>query len=159
MITQYKLTQTMALDYATNPSNLYLNPYKDSLLNAIAIDEWPAAAYAKSLLYLIKGEQLGFVVPIMPRESSQFVQKSDTKDESVKIYPNPASHELIIEAKKDALLSKIEINSLQGSLIKSFSCNASKITIDTDFIPDGMYYIKIIFDDHNSTSQLIQILH
>ncbi|GAB1398069.1 hypothetical protein MASR1M65_28490 [Saprospiraceae bacterium] len=55
---QFVATQRIALEYAMNPSNLYLSATKDSLLHAIAADEWPAAAYAKSLLYLIKGEYL-----------------------------------------------------------------------------------------------------
>ena len=160
MITQYKLTQTMALDYATNPSNLYLNPYKDSLLNAIAIDEWPAAAYAKSLLYLIKGEQLGFAVPIMPRESNTLPKSEKTTEEIVKIFPNPSIQSLNIKSLDPKLnLVKIELLNLQGFSLKLIESNVKSQILDVSTIANCTYLIIIELSDGTRINKSIQVFH
>lgn len=160
MITQYKLTQTMALDYATNPSNLYLNPYKDSVLHAIAMDEWPVAAYAKSLLYLIKGEQLGFAVPIMPRESNTLPKSEKTTEEIVKIFPNPSIQSLNIKSLDPKLnLVKIELLNLQGFSLKLIESNVKSQILDVSTIANGTYLIIIELSDGTRINKSIQVFH
>ena len=146
--------------YAMTPSNLYLSTYKDSLLHAIAEDEWPAAAYAKSLLYLIKGETFGFIPPVLPREASW--RESDRNSSAaslVNVFPNPANNEITVVAGNGRILSEIEIFSIQGKKLKTISCDENRKLISTSSLPEGMYIIRASTEGGELSTRLIQIIH
>ena len=146
--------------YVMNPSNLYLSATKDSLLHAIAADEWPAAAYAKSLLYLIKGETFGFIPPVLPREASW--RESDRNSSAaslVNVFPNPANNEITVVAGNGRILSEIEIFSIQGKKLKTISCDENRKLISTSSLPEGMYIIRASTEGGELSTRLIQIIH
>ena len=57
----------------------------------------------------------------------------------VKIYPNPVSDNLTIEAAPQA---KIEISNIEGQLIKTIATRAIKQTSDVSAFPGGVYLWK-----------------
>jgi len=157
---QLKATLHIAMDYAMTPSNSYLSPYKDSLLHAIANDEWPAAAYAKSLLYLIKGETFGFIVPVMPREARNTGNDADLIADVVKLYPNPANQSINIKALYPyTSIVKIEILNLQGSRLKTIESNTNIENIDVAGLANGSYFLRIELSDGSLVNKSIQIIH
>jgi len=146
--------------YAMNPSNLYLSATKDSLLHAIATDEWPAAAYAKSLLYLIKGETFGFIPPVLPREASWHESDKNSSTTSlVNVFPNPANNEMTVVADDGSILSEIEVFSIQGKKLKTIKCNEDRKVISTSSLPEGMYIIRAGIEGGGLSTRLIQIIH
>ena len=157
---QFVATQRIALEYAMNPSNLYLSAYKDSLLHAIAADEWPAAAYAKSLLYLIKGESFNFIPPVLPRESSwRESDKNSSAANLVNVFPNPANNEITVVADNGSILSEIQVYTLQGKSIRKIVCNSNKGLVNTSQLSDGLYIIKVLLEGNISATKLIQVIH
>ena len=146
--------------YAMNPSNLYLSATKDSLLHAIATDEWPAAAYAKSLLYLIKGETFGFIPPVLPREASWHESDRNSSASSlVNVFPNPANNEMTVVADDGSILSEIQVYTLQGKSIRRIDCNSNRGLVNTSQLSDGLYIIKVLLERNVSTTKLIQVIH
>ena len=130
--------------YAMNPSNLYLNAYKDSLLHAIAADEWPAAAYAKSLLYLIKGETFDFIPPVLPREATWHESNKNTSATSlVNVFPNPANNEMTVVADDGSILSEIQVYTLQGKSIRRIDCNSNRGLVNTSQLSDVDFLNKV----------------
>lgn len=157
---QFIATQSIALEYAKNPANLYLDPYKDSLLHAIATDEWPAAAYAKSLLYLIKGEMPRFKAPVLPREFNAINKLDNSLSEIAKVFPNPTSQSLNIEITEPELeLVKIEILSLLGRKISEKEANSKTEIIDVSTIANGSYLLRIQLSNDSFVNKIFQIIH
>ena len=146
--------------YAITPSNLYLSAYKDSLLHAIAADEWPAAACAKSLLYLIKGESFNFIPPVLPRESSwRESDKNSSAANLVNVFPNPANNEMTVVADNGSILSEIQVYTLQSKSIRRIDCNSNRGLVNTSQLSDGLYIIKVILEGNVSITKLIQVIH
>jgi hypothetical protein len=126
----------------------------------ISNDEWPAAAHAKSLLYLIKGETFGFTVPVMPREARNTGNDADLIAEVVKLYPNPANQSINIKALYPyTSIVKIEILNLQGSRLKTIESNTNIENIDVAGLANGSYFLRIELSDGSLVNKSIQIIH
>ncbi|MBL7830765.1 MAG: T9SS type A sorting domain-containing protein [Saprospiraceae bacterium] len=157
---QFKATQLIAVEYAQAPQYFWLTGTKDSLLHAIANDEWPAAAHAKSLLYLIKGETFDFSVPILPRSSERKFAEQQSSDSAFKVYPNPVEHSLNIESTKSkVLIDEIQLSSLQGQIIKTLRVDAEKTMLDVSNMNAGMYLLKVQLADATTGVRIIQVIH
>ncbi|MFA4853644.1 MAG: DNRLRE domain-containing protein [Bacteroidales bacterium] len=59
---------------------------------------------------------------------------------SLSVYPNPATNNLIIEAPQKA---SIEILNLQGQLIKTLAASSNKTSVDVSAFPSGVYFIRV----------------
>jgi hypothetical protein len=126
----------------------------------ISNDEWPAAAHAKSLLYLIKGETFGFTVPVMPREARNTGNDADLIAEVVKLYPNPANQSINIEVLTSNLrLVKIEILNLQGVSLKAIETNTNIQNLDISAFANGTYILRLELSDGTKVNKSIQIQH
>ena len=77
---------------------------------------------------------------------------STPKDEvlGVSIYPNPASDKLYFQGLM-AEIQGVEIYSLQGKLIRSYTINISEI--DVSQLSSGIYFIKVLTSDGRKTVQ------
>jgi len=58
---------------------------------------------------------------------------------NVSVYPNPAINNLMIESSQPAI---VEISNMQGQLIKTFTINRDKTSIDISAFSSGMYFVK-----------------
>ncbi len=128
--------------------------------SCISNDEWPAAAHAKTLLYLIKGETFGFTVPVMPREARNTGNDADLIADVVKLYPNPANQSINIKALYPyTSIVKIEILNLQGSRLKTIESNTNIENIDVAGLANGSYFLRIELSDGSLVNKSIQIIH
>ena len=128
--------------------------------SCISNDEWPAAAHAKTLLYLIKGETFGFTVPVMPREARNIGNDADLIAEVVKLYPNPANQSINIEVLTSNLrLVKIEILNLQGVSLKAIETNTNIQNLDISAFANGTYILRLELSDGTKVNKSILIQH
>lgn len=74
-------------------------------------------------------------------------------NEQIKIYPNPTTDKLIIEA---VINSKIEIINIQSQIVKTISIVNSITTIDISNLVRGFYTVKIITNNGFIARKLIK---
>lgn len=74
----------------------------------------------------------------------------------VKIYPNPASHNVTIDMDKSVFKgsTQIQILDIQGRSIKQFESDDNTTTLSISDLPRGTYFVKIHFE----TSQIVKKL-
>lgn len=80
-----------------------------------------------------------------PRQTYCNITTSDNElsaNTSISLYPNPTNSNLNIETEKT--ISKIEFFNIQGELVKT----ASTKLISIQELPNGLYFAKVVFDDH-----------
>ncbi|MDR2084961.1 MAG: C10 family peptidase [Bacteroidales bacterium] len=65
----------------------------------------------------------------------------------IKIYPNPASDYINIEAEN---ITEISIIDISGKTVKNIQTKSNQITITTSELLDGIYFLKITFEDNKS---------
>jgi len=75
---------------------------------------------------------------------NQIVSNIPNKNNTYSVYPNPATHHLIIESTDNSNL--ISIYTLNGILIRKFKYNLNIIQIDVNDIASGAYILKISND-------------
>lgn len=80
--------------------------------------------------------------------SSSGVGVNELYRTGVNIYPNPANESFTV----DGLVGKsqIQILDVQGKLLKSYSTTDSKLVVERENLPSGVYFVKI--SDANTTS-------
>lgn len=97
-------------------------------------------------------DKLGFEYKSTSAENIKSAKKQ------VKIYPNPASNSVKLEIPGDGFSASktIKIFSAGGILVmqKEWSGGQSE-TVETSGFPDGLYFVQVLGDQHNSTSKLI----
>lgn len=62
------------------------------------------------------------------------------KNNFIKIYPNPADDNIIIEIPEKAT---IEISNIQGQLIKTLAASGTKTNVDVSALPCGVYVVEV----------------
>jgi len=73
---------------------------------------------------------------------------------NVKVYPNPAVHQITIDAKED-IFTRIEIMNAQGKLIYSRIFNNFKTTIGTEKFNSGIYFVRVYFNKQVESKKLV----
>ena len=76
------------------------------------------------------------------------------EEDRVKLYPNPASSTAIIELPEEISRSYVEIYTLSGVLLLSEYIENKK-TLPIEYLPNGVYFVKITFNDKLITKKLI----
>ena len=74
-------------------------------------------------------------------------------NDKIKIYPNPTSHQLIIES-EELLFKKIDIINVTGKTIKSIKQNINIINV-TD-LSNGIYFIKVFTEEKTITKKFVK---
>jgi hypothetical protein len=62
------------------------------------------------------------------------------------VYPNPVSEVLNIDVDSSNLNSKVNLYSITGQLLQSFSINETENTIDVAGLAPGIYFLEIKSD-------------
>ena len=70
---------------------------------------------------------------------------------NVKVYPNPATHQITVEAEN---LKSISIVDVLGKVVYSTSSDSSKETIDISKLTKANYFIKIVTTDGEITKTI-----
>ena len=155
---QFKLSQSIALEYAQAPGTFVLTFVKDSILHVIANGEYSSAANAKSLLYLIKGETFGFSVPVLPRSNGSVVNEKSATSQLL-VYPNPTSQLLSVETSNGIDIVELQLVNMQGSVIMTATPNVQKYQLETSTIPQGVYLLKVSLSNQSFDTIKVQIIH
>jgi hypothetical protein len=94
---------------------------------------------------------------ICVRGNSTLAVNQDTHRSSIKIYPNPASNYILIFFTTDYGHAKIELVDSLGKVIvnKQIKKNTSEYRIETDGIPDGIYYLSVSNDNNKDRFKII----
>lgn len=112
-------------------------------------------------IYLIKTDSLGISTAVVLNVTTGIndVVKSASKEFTV--YPNPANIRVTIRSASDAISSGsiflINVTDLLGRTQISFSTNdiSEPVSIDTELLKTGVYFITIISENYYSTQKLI----
>jgi len=67
------------------------------------------------------------------------------KENGINIFPNPAINKITIENIQQTAptTANIEISNIEGQLIKTFTTNENKTSIDVSALPSGVYFVKV----------------
>lgn len=82
----------------------------------------------------------------------------DKLDEQLRLYPNPATHELIIKSNKNHIVQQIEIISNDGKHVYSEINRSQKKKFNlniADFTP-GVYYVRALINDQEVVKQFVK---
>jgi len=71
------------------------------------------------------------------------------------LYPNPTSG--IFNVRTSKQISQIEIFNFQGTIILNRSINDKHINLDLTLFPDGIYYIRLKFQDNTFLTEKLMI--
>ncbi len=77
------------------------------------------------------------------------------KDNLVYVYPNPSSSELKIELANNARFD-FEIIDLTGRVVLDKLVNDKTQTVNISFLPNGIYYVKVKYDDFTKIIKFIK---
>lgn len=140
-----------------NGQGYYLSPQRYSFLKNLAYSDSPNSGGAQALLAIITGERF---IPESKLKSYTELYKSKITESKIddlfSIVPNPTNGQFaVLGLKEDTELSnfKVELYSLTGSLVSSFSLPdyVAKTTFQLSNTTRGVYIVRI--SDKN------QILH
>jgi hypothetical protein len=69
------------------------------------------------------------------------------------IYPNPATDEITIEARK--AISKITISNMMGQVVYEQECKTKNLDLNIGNLPNGIYFVGVVDDEGNKTVRKI----
>ncbi|MFY0604617.1 MAG: spondin domain-containing protein [Flavobacteriaceae bacterium] len=74
---------------------------------------------------------------------------------NIKVYPNPSKGDIIMSNPANINLQRVEVYSILGARIKTFTSNLSsnRINLDLNALKKGMYILKIISEDNKTKTQ------
>ncbi|AXG73238.1 T9SS C-terminal target domain-containing protein [Flavobacterium arcticum] len=77
-----------------------------------------------------------------------------TKDDSVKLYPNPTTDNVTIAA--NSAITSVQLYDVQGRLLHSRVGNETSIRLDVSAQPSGLYFVKITTDNGSKVEKLVK---
>ena len=84
------------------------------------------------------------------------VETAHSENNSVSVYPNPASDKVVVEFKnRTAKEHTIQIFDVPGKLITSVTSNQYKEIIKVNTLSKGIYFVKITGDENSVTKKII----
>ena len=93
-----------------------------------------------------------FIVKLSPMISSGLEDIKNNKTNFIAIYPNPTSDFITINSQKT--ITKIELYNALGQLV--FQNNNTSEKINISFLTDGIYYVKVFFENSVSISKFVK---
>ncbi len=84
--------------------------------------------------------------------NSTFIDKVNSGDNSIKIYPNPTTGILNIESDN---IQSIEIINCGGRVVKRLIVDNSKYVVDLSHLTKGVYLLRIFTDNEVSTGKIV----
>ena len=79
---------------------------------------------------------------------------SEIKESNVEIYPNPAQDLLYLNT--EVTTNHVEIMDAFGKVIRSYDPNNSKFQFPIEFLDNGIYYLRISFNNSDSIERFIK---
>ena len=115
----------------------------------------PSAAYARTLYYQLTGNHID-IPPVESGDNSPGLLSGEGDEirKGKNIYPNPFSEEITISM--DEPISSISIFGLNGELVKEVQTNNAKVTLQTNELLPGMYFLQIQTTAGQTTRKMIK---
>ncbi len=75
------------------------------------------------------------------------INEIENKELIVEIYPNPATEKITIETNES--IHAVKVSNVLGEIIlnKNYVSNESKVEINIDAIPQGIYFLRVKMKD------------
>jgi hypothetical protein len=115
----------------------------------------PSAAYARTLYYQLTGNYID-IPPVESGDNSPelLLGEEDEIREGNNIYPNPFSEDITISM--DEPISAISIFGLNGNLVREVKPNNANVTLRTNELLPGMYFLQIQTKAGQTTRKMIK---
>ena len=153
-------------EFSRNLSNggedLVLYDAFGNLIDFVEYDDkspWPEEPDGDGPFLKLKNLNLNNNVGTNWEPSSDFNTLSADKnsfDNTILIYPNPASNVLKIQTKNNSKILKIIFYDLSGKLVKSYNPNTQNYSLDISNFGNGVYIIESRFDGITQYSRVIK---
>lgn len=86
------------------------------------------------------------------------VHATDLLEERLQVYPIPTADKIHINLESNRTISKISVNSLDGSLHDvTFVVNNKGLEIDVSHLPSGTYILQLINEERRFTKKFVKI--
>ncbi len=82
------------------------------------------------------------------------VSSSSLEQDRLKIYPNPATDLIYIEA--PGLIDLIQIYDASGKLVKTFDTSSQNVSANISDLNEGVYFIHVSYDDHTTIHKIVK---
>jgi hypothetical protein len=135
--------------------NYTLTPAEDSLLTQIAETQLPCRGYARGLLYLLKGERFPLDEDDFPDpnlELRAFTPEVESASELVRLYPNPASNQVILQLLPAEVEQGASYRILDATGQEKVSVTAIRSTlheVELSRLPSGIYFLELRIEGSN----------
>ncbi|MBK9320593.1 MAG: T9SS type A sorting domain-containing protein [Bacteroidetes bacterium] len=71
------------------------------------------------------------------------------------IYPNPASYQITVETPAELVNARLNIYNQLGEVVYTDVLNGKKVTLSTEYLKSGIYFVYISDGQHIYTQKLI----
>lgn len=99
-----------------------------------------------------------FYLPIITNDANTtftVLNRGDFKfDQSVKVYPNPASTIFTIEASSD--IKSVQLYDIQGRQLQALSAEGQSRQIDVSALPSGIYFVKAATQNGTAVQKVVK---
>lgn len=157
----FRDVQNINLRRITQGLSFQLTAAEDTFLHQQAYAYGAQTGYARSMLYLIKGETFERTIP-QPEVTANKQELQTNSFEPVrnhtklfKLQPNPASEDLkiIYPGWREADVTRIQIIDLSGVILLSSSVRSSLTVLNITKLPSGFYLVSLFSNDRLVESQ------
>jgi hypothetical protein len=141
-------------------------PYGTSFGHAIAVDDADnilatggfsaSVAFGDDILTSMAGLWQDMFVCKLFNDLSVGMDAMVSREQEVRIYPNPASENIFIAiSDADAQGTEVEIHSMTGSLVRKANAQGDLMTVSVEGLVDGMYIIAVRSNGHVERQRVI----
>jgi hypothetical protein len=74
-----------------------------------------------------------------------------------RLYPNPSNLDIVHITVGNNLIKNIEVCTITGQLISSYTVNAQSYVVPISLLQAGMYYLRIIGESSETTKPFVRL--
>ncbi|GHT43777.1 hypothetical protein AGMMS49965_18270 [Bacteroidia bacterium] len=144
----YIIPDGIAIRYAGENQPVSFAANSGYEINEVLVDGTLDDAAKANGYYIFPNVTTNHTISVTFKASSTGVKEVQAQ-EKISIFPNPAKDEIFIKSEKP--IEKVEILDIAGRVVAS----TNSTTVDVATLPQGIYLVKILFIDRQSTVQKI----
>jgi hypothetical protein len=103
----------------------------------------------------ITADYFGSMLLVDPDHTGISNTELPVKEKRVILYPNPANDKITFSQIQENIM-KLEIRSINGSLIKTMQISGLHETVDIGDLTKGIYFINLLTDTFSQTERIIK---
>lgn len=167
----FKITQEINLKYLTAKASGTESGITEAdleNLRDIGLSHEPSNGYARTLLFLLTGDELPTLIPELEkfieiaqakakeRESDHILNTS--ADENIRIFPNPARDHIQIQSESETI-TRIILTDIYGKSFIAKEGSYQSTKIETTGINGGIYLVQLQLENGKLITQKVIIEH